>query len=218
MLEEAKATNNYTPLIRKIGHVFSDPESIKHSFLRPPATEKGEAEFQHGKLFYSLDIEAVRAAYRLILDLDRTDMNNALISANGRLASQLKHVAHTINKPEDLRQFIILFENPQLVDPETHKEILGPLISSTSTLPSPQIATLKEWFSGYDAEQFRKLVGLVQQFIALHILTQNPIVLNRESAITTATKVLDILRILLIWEGGKEPRRGGEAERLRLRG
>lgn len=193
LLDEAKASNNFTPLIRKIGYVFSDPECMKLSFLRSTAPLEGEGEIKTGKVFYSLDIASVRAAYQLIVDLDNVGVNNVLISANGRLAAQLKHASHTTSKPEDLRPYIILFENPQLVDPETHKEILGPLLSSTATLPSTQLAILKEWFSGYDSDSFRKLVGLVQQFITLHILTQNPISLNRETSLVNATKVLELL-------------------------
>lgn len=193
MLDEAKANNNFTPLIRKIGHVFSDPECMKSSFLRSASPLEGEGELKTGKVFYSLDIASVRAAFKLIVDLDNNDVNNVLMGANGRLASHLKHASHNINKPEDLRPYIILFENPQLVDPETHKGILGPLLSSTATLPSSQLSTLKEWFSGYDSDAFRKLVGLVQQFITLQILTQNPISLNRETALVNATKVLDLL-------------------------
>jgi hypothetical protein len=136
MIEEAKVSNNFTPLIRKIGSVFSNPDAIKNCFLSTPL--EGDSIVIPGQIFYNLDIAAVRAAYKLILDLDKTDVNNALISANGRLASQLKHVAHTINKPEDLRQLIILLENPQLVDPETHREILGPVLACIVTLPSAQ--------------------------------------------------------------------------------
>jgi hypothetical protein len=198
MIEEGKASDNYTPLIRKIGSVFSNPDTLKNCFLC--TSLEGNSVVKPGQIFYNLDITAVRAAYKLILDLDKTDVNNALISANGRLASQLKHIAHTINKPEDLRQLIILLENPQLVDPETHKEILGPLLACIATLPSAQTTTLTQWFSGYDADQFRKLVGLVQQFITLHILMQGPNILNREPAIIVATKVLGLLRILLLFQ------------------
>lgn len=195
MIGEAKKDNNFTPLIRKIGHVFSDPESINQSFL-VPHTDK-EHNLIHGKVFYSLDIASVRAAYNMILGLDRDDVNNSLISANGRLASQLKHMTHRITSPEELRQYIILYENPQLIDPETHREILGPLLVSTSTLPTQYQTTLQDWFSGYEAEPFRKLVGLVQQFITLYILTANP-VLNRETFIIAATKVLALLRIIIL--------------------
>eukprot|EP00026_Physarum_polycephalum_P001014 Phypoly_transcript_01015.p1 GENE.Phypoly_transcript_01015~~Phypoly_transcript_01015.p1 ORF type:complete len:708 (+),score=135.75 Phypoly_transcript_01015:84-2207(+) len=191
MIAEAKENKNYTPLIRKIGSVFSNPDVLKNCFLC--TSLEGDVTVKPGQIFYDLDIGAVREAYKLILDLDETDVNNALISANGRLASQLKHIAHTINKPEDLRQLIILLENPQLVDPETHREILGPLLACIATLPSAQTNTLTQWFSGYNADQFRKLVGLVQQFITLHILMQNPSVLNREPAIIVATKVLNLL-------------------------
>lgn len=191
MIEEAKKDNNFTPLIRKIGAVFSDADSMNQSFLRPPSDK--EHHLVHGKVFYSLDIAAVRAAYNIIVGLDRDDVNNALIGAGGRLATQLKHIAHGISRPEELRQFIILYENPQLIDPETHRDILGPLLSSTAALPAKYLTVLQDWFSGYDAEQFRKLVGLVQQFITLYILMANPILLNREPFIVAATKVLAML-------------------------
>ena len=195
MIEEAKASNNFTPLIRKIGLVFGNPDSLKNCFLCTSA-EGGDTIVTPGQIFYNLDIAAVRIAYKLILDLGRTDVNNALIGANGRLASHLKHASHTINKTADLRPIILLLENPQFVDPETHKEILGPLLACIATLPSAQTTIITNWFSGYDAVQFRKLVGLVQQYMTLHILMHNPHILNREPAIIVATKVLGLLCIL----------------------
>ncbi len=193
MIEDAKKDNSFTPLIRKIGQIFSDSDSLKRSFLR---TEDTKEHLAQGETFYSLDVTAVRTAYNLILDLKREEINNILIAANGRLVAQLKLEARRFNNPEDLRQFVILYENPLLNDPGTHKEILGPLLAATVNLPASSQMKLQNWFSGYTSEQFRRLVGLIQQFITLYILTANPIVINRETQITSATKVLGLLRIL----------------------
>lgn len=145
-------------------------------------------------MFLSLDVPAVREAYRLILDLENEGVRNSLLNAEERLCAHLKRIAHLPTNPQGtLRMLVILYENPLLVDPDTHKNILGPLLVNTTLLPQSSVDLLKGWFAQFSSDDFRRRVGLVQQFITLHILMANPISLNREPFIVGATKVLALL-------------------------
>jgi hypothetical protein len=120
-------------------------------------------------------------------------VNNALINANERVCAQLRHSSHTLRTPENLRQIFILLENPLLVHPETHKGVLGPLLVTTTSLPVSSAVVLTEWIDRMDSEQFRRLLGIVQQFITLYILMVVPISLNGDQFLVAATKLLAVL-------------------------
>lgn len=63
MLDEAEKTKDYSPLIRTIGAVWSNPDALQMSFLKNPKHIKLDGTDS------GLDLEQVEKAYALLKDL-----------------------------------------------------------------------------------------------------------------------------------------------------
>eukprot|EP00042_Codosiga_hollandica_P052106 m.655503 g.655503 ORF g.655503 m.655503 type:complete len:577 (+) comp58421_c0_seq4:708-2438(+) len=75
-----------------------------------------------------------------------------------------------ISVQEDLNSFIIIFECPLLREEGSFESILVPLFTVLESLSDDDKAILAPWWSAFDADHFRELIGKAQQFITLRIL------------------------------------------------
>eukprot|EP01112_Ceratiomyxa_fruticulosa_P021097 TRINITY_DN7344_c0_g3_i1.p1 TRINITY_DN7344_c0_g3~~TRINITY_DN7344_c0_g3_i1.p1 ORF type:complete len:862 (-),score=233.51 TRINITY_DN7344_c0_g3_i1:347-2932(-) len=222
LIHEALDSGNYTPLVRKIGEYFSQPDLLNSSFLLPnysrssttttttapsssidTSQQKSHAQETSSSSssskdkplsFYGLDVSAVREVYALLNAIDQENVKNALMNATAILAATSRRV-HNFSTPESLRYFIIVLENPLLCDPDYYKNVLTPILQSFAFIPPSSLDIISNWMKdSYTKDEFRSLLGLVQQYITLSILTPaNPPVLNREPGVIAATKFLSLL-------------------------
>jgi len=186
MAQEALQTQNFTPLIRKIGIVFSTSESLNASFLKQDDQQDDAA--------FGLDIQAIRDIYKMVTEKLPPNVGNALVGANERLLPNLKRMLSQLTTPQSLRQFIIMLENPLLDDHNNHKTVLLPLAVCMVNLPEKSLELLKRWFGTFTKPQFQSLLARFQQYISLKIMLP-PMVpsVNSDDGIIAVTRLLKIL-------------------------
>ncbi|KAL6046302.1 HECT domain-containing protein, partial [Balamuthia mandrillaris] len=186
LVEEAKISSNYTPLIRLLGSRFSTPESLGFSFLlngSPPTEETS-----------NLNFEAIAEFYQLIQALPNSSVLNILMGAQERLLGNMKISAPRLVTAESLRPLFIVLENPLLMNPDYHKSILGPLFLCVGAMPAHSRDILVNWWKNFTVDHLRTVLVMVQQYITFRIL-QPPFIpsLQEDLYIPAATRVLSLL-------------------------
>eukprot|EP01117_Protostelium_nocturnum_P015739 TRINITY_DN6123_c0_g1_i1.p1 TRINITY_DN6123_c0_g1~~TRINITY_DN6123_c0_g1_i1.p1 ORF type:complete len:719 (-),score=103.52 TRINITY_DN6123_c0_g1_i1:50-2206(-) len=180
-VEEAKSKGDYTPIVRKIGSVFGNPDAIANSFISPDPNME---------LNLNLDLEGLNKAYSLIESLPE-NVRNSFSYALERLAAELKAFAPRM-KPIDVRTFLVLFQCPLLR--ENHTRVFGPLCAAIGNLPGNCQEVLEGYWGGFDKSLFQDLLNLFQGFITHKVGSEvyaNSA--NFDFEISGATKALKIL-------------------------
>jgi len=184
-LEESKAANNFTPLVRKVGTLFASSELLNNSFLK-----------DNGSLYDSslgIDVAKLRETYNLIISSDK-NVANALLGATERILPNLKRDAKGFTKREDLRQFIIILENPQVLNEEYQRTIFNPFCESLAALPSTSQQIIISYISSLTKDDFTKFLSSTQNNISLRFF-QPPYMfsLHDDESIKASTKFLGLL-------------------------
>ncbi|KAJ3584519.1 hypothetical protein NHX12_015014 [Muraenolepis orangiensis] len=126
---------DYSPVIRVIGRVFSSAEGLAQSFRRedPPAaassslsrlgggpSEGGEEDSPPGPDEVSVDVEAVRRVYARLLANERIEAAflNALVYLSPNVECDLTYHNVYSRDPNYLNLFVIVMENCNLHSPE----------------------------------------------------------------------------------------------------
>ena len=134
-------------LINTIRTVFTSSEALNDSFR----TAKGEAHD-------SLDVLAVREAYKLLLDLEPKDMFiQALLNS---LEIHLAALSSMILNPDEVVQLVILIENPLVQESQA---LLRKLCQVLSDLPTDSRQALIGVFSSFDVDSFKHLIQVQPQ-------------------------------------------------------
>mmetsp|Transcript_23572 Transcript_23572/g.30811 ORF Transcript_23572/g.30811 Transcript_23572/m.30811 type:complete len:744 (+) Transcript_23572:165-2396(+) len=175
-LEEGKKMDDtaakYRPLIHFIGRAFSASRSLNASF--PPHISdmdiQEEKKEQEGEV--EIDIEEVSAVYDLLIKLDHEGVSNAMTNAFESLLYNLQYNVQTLRESLDLRQFLIVFECPQLIDP-AFKNVLTSLFQCISKLPKTAQEKLIRWFSRQSCERLNRYLSAIQQYITVQIYMGN---------------------------------------------
>ena len=192
LVAEAKRSSNYRPLIKEVSSVFSNADALNRSFLQSDAARHKsaaalsmEADEVHG-----LETEAVGEAYVELLKLQNHEVLKALMKATETLLSKLQVAQQAqpsfITDGVELRQFIILFLNPLLLEPQYHKEVLQKLLSLIAALPPPCTDRLASWMSLLPAHQLLYMVKVCHQFLTVRLVSTQRI----DDAVMAATRVL----------------------------
>ena len=129
-------------LLNTIRTVFTSSEALNDSFR----TAKGE---YHD----SLDIPAVREAYKILLGLE--PQNTFVLPLLNALEIHLTALSSLIINPDELAQLIILAENPLVQGSQT---LLWKLCLVLSKLPNDSRQALIDIFSSYDVDSFKHLI------------------------------------------------------------
>eukprot|EP00761_Pharyngomonas_kirbyi_P013978 gb/GECH01014008.1/.p1 GENE.gb/GECH01014008.1/~~gb/GECH01014008.1/.p1 ORF type:complete len:721 (+),score=180.72 gb/GECH01014008.1/:1-2163(+) len=178
----AKEDNDETKLKEAISKVFSNPESLNSSFLKIGALDAVMDPESSG-----LDIGSVRRVFRSLKDLDSDSVLGTLSTALQKAAEQLGQNAKEYKRPESLRVFVILFENPWFMEPEQHN-ILANIFSAIKGLPETSKSTLVLWWSNSKAEHMQHMVSLVHQFITVQMYSRQYV----SQSIADAVMVLEL--------------------------
>lgn len=134
--------NDAAFLINTIRTVFTSSEALNDSFR----TAKGE---YHG----SLDIPAVREAYKLLLSLE--PQNTFVLPLLNALEIHLTALSSLIINPDEVAQLVILIENPLVQESQA---LLWKLSLVLSKLPIDSRQALIDIFSAYDVDSFKHLI------------------------------------------------------------
>jgi len=129
-------------LINTIRTVFTSSEALNDSFR----TAKGE---YHD----SLDIPAVREAYKLLLSLEPP--NTFVSPLLNALEIHLTALSSLIINPDEVAQLVILIENPLVQESQA---LLWKLSLVLSKLPIDSRQALIDIFSAYDVDSFKHLI------------------------------------------------------------
>jgi len=185
LIQTAKLTNNYIPLIRKIGLVFSDSESMNLSFL------KSVVDIRTSSL--GLDIDQVQESFLQLESIKENSVQNAWINATERLVVSIRRFAEKTTNPQGIRQYFILLESPFIKETNYFKTILGPLCIAIVQLPISSQGLLIKFWKEISGEQLLKLVHLLQEFITTRILEPTFLnAINKDEFIIAATRVLGL--------------------------
>lgn len=188
LVAQAKETQSFTPLIRTLGLIFSEPEFLNASFLRT-----GDFQTVATRESSGVDENAVAEFYAEV-ELLPLEVKNALATAFARLVTSLKVDAPCLTRAESLRQILIVLQSPMLLDLGYHKTILGPLLRAISMIPEHSKSALVGWWSQMSPERMRNFLGIVQQYITLRILAPpHMFSLHNDDFISSAVRVLHLL-------------------------
>eukprot|EP01124_Arcella_intermedia_P028913 TRINITY_DN5997_c0_g1_i2.p1 TRINITY_DN5997_c0_g1~~TRINITY_DN5997_c0_g1_i2.p1 ORF type:complete len:745 (-),score=142.97 TRINITY_DN5997_c0_g1_i2:829-3012(-) len=195
--EECSQSKNFTPMIRLIGNVFGNSESLSISFLKNPKQIKVDGKD------CGLDLESVRKFYTMISEMP-TEVQDVLLSSTERIIVELKYASGTNpltlsagNSPKtfvnkgSLRKYIILMENPKLLDEKYSEKVTGQLLNRIVNLPTPcQDFICDNYLSLLEERTFKDFLHILQNFIAIRILSNPNMILNNDLPIVDATKIL----------------------------
>jgi ubiquitin-protein ligase E3 A len=188
LVAAAKQSSDYTPLIRTLGSIFSEPEYLNVSFLT-----SGDFAVAATPESSGLDENAVADFFNEVEQMP-ANVRNALASAFERLVASLKVAAPRLVQPESLRQVVTVLQSPMLLDLEFHKTILGPLIRAIPLFPENSKSVLVSWWSQMSADRMRTFLGIVQQYITLRILAAPHLFsLHNDDFVPAAVRVLQLL-------------------------
>lgn len=129
-------------LINTIRTVFTSSEALNDSFR----TAKGE---YHD----SLDIPAVREAYKLLLCLE--PQNTFVLPFLNALEIHLTALSSLIINPDEVAQLVILIENPLVQESQA---LLWKMCQVLNNLPVDSRQALISLFSCYDVDSFKHLL------------------------------------------------------------
>lgn len=148
-VENYKECKDPAFLINTIRTVFRSSEALNDSFKVGSGDEHG-----------SLDVPAVREAYKLLLNLEPKDVFiQPLINS---LEIHLAALCSMIINPHEVAQLVILLENPLVQESQA---LLRKLCQVLSLLPADSRHAMIRIFSSYDVDSFKHLVQVcIQQF------------------------------------------------------
>lgn len=129
-------------LINTIRTVFTSSDALNDSFR----TANGECQD-------SLDVTAVRKAYKLLLSLEPKD--TFVLPLLNSLEIHLAALSSMVINPDEVAQLVILLENPLVQESQA---LLRKLCQVLSHLPADSRQGLVDIFSSYDVDSFKHLL------------------------------------------------------------
>ncbi|CAG8527024.1 7036_t:CDS:10 [Ambispora gerdemannii] len=184
-------------------NVFSNSSRLANSFKQVNSEFKEKCP---------VDIEEIRLAYHLMIHkCSDSKVKEATLSGTASLLKKFKSGYETV-KNEILHIFITILQNPLLMDPASHAEVMPLLVDILANLTSSKKQILSKYLiaerpptkkhndeliykrSGCteSAQDMYYYVSLFQHFITLRLLSST-VTPNKDEAVMDATKCLDIL-------------------------
>jgi hypothetical protein len=197
LVADAVRTARTGPLIKEISSVFSNADALNRSFLLSDEERRRFAAAVSVDVAetHALETGAVCEAYCELLRLQSAEVLGALMNATEALLCKLQvaQLAQSSFISDDLalRQFVILFLNPLLLEPQYHKQVLLPLFSLVAALPPPCADRLASWWSLLPTAQLGQMVAVCQQFLTVRLCHTQRI----DDAVIAATRVLGQLYV-----------------------
>ncbi|XP_042898021.1 ubiquitin-protein ligase E3A [Parasteatoda tepidariorum] len=198
IIEKCQTDNNFSLLIRTLGHVFSKEESLKLSFKRDLTKENiskediramevdedkdkdsssedacmEETDVKPGVV--TVDISSVRRAFSALFKIPEYPFQRALINAliilSENLEFDLKYGQKQNIDPSLLNIFVIVMEIPMMQCPEYLEKALPAFCKAASYLPVRSQAVLARTWSTYQPDRLREMLNVLHQFISLKVI------------------------------------------------
>ncbi|CAG8508897.1 14076_t:CDS:10 [Ambispora leptoticha] len=202
-LELLIANGKISHLKDSIINVFSNSSRLANSFKQMNCEFKEKCP---------VDVEEIRLAYHLIIHkCTDTKVKEATLSGIASLLKKFKS-GYELVKNEILHIFITILQNPLLMDPTSHAEVMPLLVDILANLTPSKKQILSKYLIAEqpprkhnNGESFYKrsgcaesaqdmyyYVSLFHHFITLRLLSSN-VTPNKDEAVMDATKCLDIL-------------------------
>eukprot|EP00930_Biecheleria_cincta_P085989 TRINITY_DN7535_c0_g1_i2.p1 TRINITY_DN7535_c0_g1~~TRINITY_DN7535_c0_g1_i2.p1 ORF type:complete len:1110 (+),score=208.72 TRINITY_DN7535_c0_g1_i2:323-3331(+) len=171
-LESTASSAQLKPLMKAVGSAFSSVSVLNASF-RNVSKGLGPTDDCSG-----VDLLKVRRAYHtLVFELQSPDLTAILGRATLSICDELLKQRVPTDDPENLRVFLVLFENPLLLGdfrtslfPGYHVA-LQRLIGAVNSLPKNSQRLLFGWLKHLPSEYFGRVVEVMQQYVTF-TLTQ----------------------------------------------
>lgn len=168
----------------------------------------------------TLDLDAVRAAYKELFELPEQPFLNALIngiiSLSSLLEMDLRYHRQYCRDPNFLNIFLIVFEIPVIHSPEFIEKATPQFCKVTGFLPLAEQASLARIWSRFSPERLKNKVDCLQQLITVRVIQTNwnrNYTVNDDDGISGAAKVMKLLYYASIMSGDMDPPEVLEQER-----
>lgn len=202
-----KEFNDFKPLVRVLGKVFSTPELINRSFAL-----KREAEENSAESIIPIDHNEVIESYNLLFKLGDESVENAIINGINALGNSVEiqlRSTNTVLEKQDLNQFVIVLLNPDLHSPQYLESALPNILRALTALSVELQYILVQYWSKFPPEELKRFLEVFQQMITVRILTgphaTTSLPVNDDHPITNSVKCMKLIYYASIL--------GGEFER-----
>ena len=188
-MTSCQEAHNFSPLIRILGEVFTNSQYLNKSFLGRNETSKEE-----------VDLESVRRVYKILFGLKNSAVENTLINALVSLSTSIEFEVNSGKYSKDsnyYRQFLIIFENRYLNQPEYLENAFPCFCKAVSLLPTSIHTTLVRLWSEHSRHVLRRKIESLQHLITFRVIDgpsakSNTLTVNDDDLIINATKCLKL--------------------------
>ncbi|KAH3713647.1 ubiquitin-protein ligase E3A-like [Dreissena polymorpha] len=227
ILDECKEMHSWSSLVKTIGLVFSNPDTLLQSFQCKERDDQMEVE--HDKFIdiqktkaqtstlgtkINVDLDSLREAYSSLVGIPDLPFQNALINA---IVSLSKAIVLDLryNKPIEkcqnyLNIFVIIMEIPLLHSPEFIDSAYPEFCKALGRVPLAGQSELAKYWSKFSAERLQEMVQSLQQLITVKLCDadesrwSNGAHLNDDEIITGPVRVMKILYYASLYGGVRD--------------
>ncbi|XP_077389865.1 ubiquitin-protein ligase E3A-like isoform X5 [Festucalex cinctus] len=153
ILSVCEEDGDYSALIRVVGRVFSNANSLIKSFRKnEPEPRDGASDQPGASPEVAVDVDSVRRVYERLEKIEQAEsaLLNALVYLTPNLELDLEYLEAYQTDPDYLNIFVILMENRNLHSPEYLEMALPQLCKAMSKLPVAALARLCKLWSGQE--------------------------------------------------------------------
>ena len=234
LVEESARARDYTAVIRAIGQIFSDPETLTGCFRRPPAEAPEKGQLDAGEKEApadgasaqsaaaaeaveqpAVDLEAARRLFALLFATGDSPFTTALVTAlttladGMRAALQFAPACLRSAQPDPVDVFLLVLEIPALSSSEFLELALPRLCQAAGWLPVTAQARLVRLWSRYPASRLRDMVQTLQQLISVKVIEQEATrgyQATDDESVTAPVRLLKLLYYASLVGGRCDPR------------
>ena len=211
ILSDCITENSFTAAIKMVGKLFSDSAVLNSSFCLKSDSEmetkcktsmECSAELQAPKhedcedgLHTIFDIEEVHQSYAALLNVHHEGIINSLIHALESLTYRMQHEAATCRENASVKQFLVVLEHPELLDPKL-EIILRNLLMGLDRIPVSSKVLIVRWLGrSVGFERYKRYISYIKQYTTLRIYQ------GSVDDARLATRVLEIFHSALPYYG-----------------
>ena len=156
-------------LRENVAAAFSSISVLNASFLKRYGSSFHQLTFPSQTNECLVDLPSLREAYSLIMSSDESVVAT-LGRATLKLTELLKECPY--DDAENLNSFLIVLENPLLLNPTLFHVGVERVITGILALPSSYRAILFGWLRSYESEYFAQILNVLESYLS-YILTNS---------------------------------------------
>jgi len=187
-IQTSLASGSTTTLKSTLIRLFASVKRLNRSFLLNYKKDAADVTYKSS----GVDLMRLRLFYAAVFSPNISpDISEALVLGASQLLADPTTRLPAI--PEQLRFFIILLENPALMNPKYHNRFLKPLCAKLVCIERSLGQYILNWLCEYRSsdcgrENFKRMVSAIQQFITFRVYSD--IDIYHDHGIISAVKVL----------------------------